>query len=177
MTVDHPSVDPLGEHHAIHYTKGTAMKSALALLLLAAALLVGCGGGDPESTVEQTLDAFAEGDGETVCDNIAGDGDAKVEAMLFLAVAHPGAADHVGDWPEEGDAEERCAYVADRLGPALPDLERLQDAEVDDVDVTGDTATVDIGGGRFGLEERNDEWKLTDWGPLGSQENTSEEPS
>ena len=101
-------------------------------VVLAVALVVGCGGSEdsPEDVARTYLEAVADGDGEKACDQLTGE--AQRQAVTFLAQ----------QVPEFGATS--CEDGLDMLGENLGEDEKeiLRDPGEATVDENGDTATV-----------------------------------
>lgn len=123
------------------------MRRALPLILLALSGLVvaGCGGGD-ESAVRDDLKAYAQAardkNGKEACGRIVGF-DKVIPAQLA----------------GRGGAQRLCEQSIGQQGLSNSErvLKQLDDAEVK---VTGETATVSVGGERIPMRKDGDVWKL-----------------
>jgi hypothetical protein len=133
------------------------VKRAASSALVAVALLSGCGGSDKGSDQEQVTQAvtdfahaFGKGDGEKACDQLTpGARDAFVSRISSL-VGTRDCAEAIGKLPAVAGAEV--------TGP-------FQTATVDQVKVTGDTATARLTAAGHSapvrLQKRDGDWLLT----------------
>jgi hypothetical protein len=120
----------------------------LTLSAVVLALLAGCGGSDtPEDVTRDFLQAMADGDGERACDLLTGD--ARREMLVAGAFFDagdggcPGAIEGITETLDEGE------------------LAKLRDAEVEEVEVNGDQATVKVkDGDPAHLRKIEGEWRI-----------------
>ena len=120
--------------------------TCLAALSLVA--FAGCGGGGPEDTIKDYLDAAADGDADKACDLVTDD---------FV------------DEELGGDCEEAIEQAGDELDDEQKD--KIRDAEISDVEEDGDKATAkleieDQEDDEVELEKVDGDWKIS-----GSKEN------
>lgn len=130
---------------------------SLLVVLIAVLSVVGvsCGGASNEEKVADTLttylDALANGDGQEACDQLTGAQNRRIleGAVSFL--------------PEL--ASTSCADALTKLGEGIGADERelLNDAEIVNVEVDGDSATAQIDGGTgtAELEKPGDRWLIS----------------
>ena len=122
----------------------------LAVLLCTA--LLGCGGGNDEDEVRETvrtyLNAFADGDGERTCQQLTNEG--RRGFLDALAAQVPGLP------------TASCEEAVDALEDAGADISVLRDVELTEVNVDGDTATVRAKGGTADAElvKTDDGWRI-----------------
>jgi hypothetical protein len=109
-------------------------------LLAASAVLAGCGGGgSDQAAVQQTLTtylhALADGDGVKACSQLT-----TSEAIQFAA--------YVGQQDPQIDSSNCAAAISALSGSLGGDgAAKLRNATVDNVKVSGDSATADVVGG------------------------------
>jgi Putative lumazine-binding len=130
------------------------------IALVLAALLIGCGGdgksGSDEEQIESTIKdyfaAFADGDGGKSCGLLTDEARAAMEKGLKgLGV---------------GGSCEDLPKAMDQLPDEQKDqIDKLKDAEVTDIKVTGDTATAvptldDERGNEVKMRRVGDDWKI-----------------
>ncbi len=122
-------------------------------------LLAGCGGADssPEdkarSAVNDFFAAVDDKDGKRACEQMIPRAQLDFVEPLILGGG-------TGDISGKGDP---CGAVIDALSAETRrQLKKIGDAEIEDVDVAGDRATVLTGAGKYGIEERNGDYKLAD---------------
>ena len=130
---------------------------SLALLVAAALLAAGCGGGDAgkaEDTVSTAVSGLAEGDGKQVCDQLTVGAQKQILALL---------ADNPLGFPDI--KAKSCVEGITRLHAALTPEQRnvLIDGEVGEAKVTGDKATVRVIGlgMQADLQKFDGTWMIT----------------
>jgi hypothetical protein len=131
------------------------MRTAAVALLLAGALLAGCGddSASPEETVSTAISGLSEGDEKQVCAQLSPAGERRLLVVLR-------------DNPLNLIVEAKtCEEAITKLHAKLSEAVRagLRDGEVDKAKVTGDKAVVHVPG--FGMDVElakiSDEWKIT----------------
>jgi hypothetical protein len=132
------------------------LRRAPVVLSAIAILGVGCGGSDEdqvEDTVETYLSAVVEGDGEEACEQLSGRA-----RRQFL--------DDVREFTAVGTCSETMERITDQLNEVLRD--QLEDAEVGDVTIDGETGTVRLEGSdrRAAMRKVDGEWKIDDFNAL-----------
>lgn len=129
----------------------------LGLVSLAACVLAGSGCGSESSDEEKAaaavqtyLSAVAEGDGDSACEQLSGNGQRELIGFVNRQL------------PQVGTIE--CAKVVSTLNGAMgPDEEALlRDAEVTTVEIDGDSATATVEGAnvRPTLIKSGDDWLI-----------------
>jgi hypothetical protein len=134
------------------------MRSGYLALLIAAALLsAGCGGGDAgkaEDTVSTAVSGLADGDGKQVCDQLTVGAQKQILALL---------ADNPLGFPDI--KAKSCVEGITKLHAALSQAQRnvLVDGEVGEAKVSGDKATVRIIGlgMQADLQKFDGKWMIT----------------
>ena len=125
------------------------------MALTCAALIAGCGGTSDTEKVEQTVESYltalADGDGQTACDELSGDGQRDLIAMANSQL------------PEFGTLD--CAAVVEQLNGSMgPDEEALlREAKITEVQIEGDIATAMIEGATVSPElvRFDDRWLIS----------------
>lgn len=131
------------------------MRAALLPLLLAAALVAGCGGDSstPEKTVSAAVSGLSKGDEKKVCAQVSPEGERK---LLVVLRDNP-----LNLIVEAETCEEAIVKLHAKLSKAI--RAAMEDGEVDKAKVTGDKAVVHVPG--FGmdveLEKVADKWQIT----------------
>lgn len=106
---------------------------------------------DAEETIRGYFSALAEGDGEEACSKLTDDAITELEAQI----EEQGA----------GILGENCEeFVGQVAKDPLVRNAGLEDVEVEDVDVSGDTATVTVEGANTAIQLESDggEWRISD---------------
>lgn len=132
------------------------MRPAVLALLVAGALIAGCGGdqADAEATVSNAIAGLAKGDEQQVCAQLTPAAEKKLLVVL---------ADNPLGFPDI--KAKTCEEAIRKLYPKLNEPTRavLQDGEVDDATVKGDKATVHVTGAGMDVElqKLDDKWMIT----------------
>ncbi len=132
-----------------------AMRITVLACLLLVLLLAGCGDSSPspEETVSTAISGLSKGDEKKVCAQVSPEGERKL-----LVVLRDNPLNLV---VEAESCEEAITKLHAKLSKAI--RAAMQDGEVDDAKVTGDTAVVHVPG--FGmdveLEKVADKWQIT----------------
>lgn len=133
------------------------MRAALALAVLLALLVAGCGSdkGAAEDTVSAAISGLADGNEQKVCDQLTAG--AKKKLLATLANNPLGFKDI-----RARSCEEAITKLHDALGEPIRAV--LRDGEVQDTRVNGDTATVHVTGAGMDIKLRkiSDRWMITD---------------
>jgi hypothetical protein len=130
------------------------MRAIAAAALLAAALLVGCGGSpSPEDTVSAAISGLSKGDQKKVCAQLAPEGERR---LLVVLRDNP-----LGLIVHASSCEEAITKLHAKL--SKPIRAALADGEVDDAKVTGDKAVVHVPGFGMDVELKKfaEKWKIT----------------
>jgi hypothetical protein len=122
-----------------------------------AVLGIGCGGSNEEDQVEDAVEAYlaavVEGDGKGVCEKLS-----PRARRQFI--------DDVRDLTAVGTCSETMERITDQINDVLRD--RLDDAEVGDVTIDGETATVRLEGSErlATMRKVEGEWRIDDFNAL-----------
>ncbi len=132
------------------------MRAAVLAAALVAVLIAGCGGdaADAQETVSAAISGLATGDEQKVCAQLTAGAEKQLLAVL---------ADNPLGFPDI--RAETCEAAITKLHDALsaPIRAVLEDGEVDDARVDGDTAVVHVVGAGMDveLEKISGRWKIT----------------
>ncbi|MEA2193755.1 MAG: hypothetical protein QOG42_189 [Solirubrobacteraceae bacterium] len=131
------------------------MRALAIAALLAAALLVGCGGSSPspEDTVSAAISGLSDGNSKKVCAQLSPEGERK---LLVVLRDNP-----LNLIVNASTCEEAIVKLHAKLSKAI--RAALKDGEVDDAKVKGDTAVVHVPGFGMDVELKKiaDKWKIT----------------
>lgn len=131
------------------------MRAIVVALLLVTALAAGCGGdsASPEDTVSAAITGLSKGDEKKVCAQLSPAGERR---LLVVLKDNP-----LGLVVDASSCEEAITKVYAKLSKAI--RASLGEGEVDDAEVTGDTAVVHVPG--FGMDvdlaRIAEKWKIT----------------